>query len=236
MRRRVGQVALALAIGALLLVAASFFVPAAYFDPWEMLLIRQMQAEMMAIAALVAMLSLVPSAVAGDRRPVVVAGVALMAVVMMVPRFLRTCCGNTEAAAIGALRAINSGEAAFSSSCADGGYAVDLADLAKAPTGSSQGFIDPDLSANGALKAGYIITLARDAAADTHDVGSSARACNGPAHQPASAYFASAVPAVGRRKPEYQRRYFATDTRGTIFFSTTGPIPNPIPPDTKVVQ
>src|ERR1043165_9192595 len=64
-----------------------------------------------------------------------------------VPGLLPARMSGNEASAIGSLRAINSAQAAFSSSCAAGAYAIDLADLVKAPTGSSQGFISPDLNA-----------------------------------------------------------------------------------------
>jgi hypothetical protein len=53
-----------------------------------------------------------------------------------------------RARAIGSLRAINSAESTFSSSCGANGYAQDLADLVKPPTGSTAGFISPDLSVN----------------------------------------------------------------------------------------
>ena len=139
---------------------------------------------------------------------------------------------SNDAFAIGSLRAINSAEAAYSSSCAAGGYAIDLADLVKAPVGGT-GFISPDLGHNGVIKRDYIITLARDAAPGVTDVGSIEDTCNGSKKQPASAYFSSANPV----KPgDTGTRYFAIDTRGTNFQSLSGPIPNPIPPDASVVQ
>ena len=135
-----------------------------------------------------------------------------------------------EASAIGSLRAVNSAQAAYSSSCAGGGYATDLADLFNPPRGSSFGFISPDLDRNGVVKSGYIITVTRDAAPDV--AGSPEATCNDSKNQPVTSYFASANP----QEPEAGRRYFATDTRGTIFYSLTGPVSNPIPPDTPVVQ
>lgn len=140
---------------------------------------------------------------------------------------------DRESTAIGLLRAINSGQASYSSSCAAGGYAVDLADLAKAPTGSTQGFVNPDLNTKtGVVYGKWTVTLARDGAPGVTDVSSAAETCNKSTHQPVSSYFAGANPV----KPEPGRRYFATDTRGTIFVSTSGPVPNPIPPNTAVVQ
>ena len=46
-----------------------------------------------------------------------------------IPGLLRARMAGNEASAIGSLRAINSGQAAYSSSCAAGGYATTLADL-----------------------------------------------------------------------------------------------------------
>ena len=84
---------------------------------------------------------------------IVVAIIGIIAAIA-VPGLLRARMSGNEASAIGSLRAINSGQASFSSSCAAGGYAVDLADLVKKPTGSSQGFISPDLNVNDVIKSG----------------------------------------------------------------------------------
>jgi hypothetical protein len=141
--------------------------------------------------------------------------------------------GGNEASAIGSLRAINSGQASYSSTCVAGGYATDLADLVKPPAETSWGFVSPDLSFNGVRKSGYIVTLERDRSPDVTDVGSPVKTCNGTNSQPATSYFASANPIV---PGETGRRYFATDARGTVFQSTKGPIQNPIPPGTDAVQ
>ena len=92
---------------------------------------------------------------------IVVAIIGIIAAIA-VPGLLRARMSGNEASAIGSLRAINGGEQAFASSCAGGGYAVSLVDLAKAPTGSTQGFISPDLATNGVTKSGYVITLGPD--------------------------------------------------------------------------
>src|SRR3954471_21497530 len=92
---------------------------------------------------------------------IVVAIIGIIAAIA-VPGLLRARMSGNEASAIGSLRAINSGQASFSSSCAAGGYAVTLADLVKAPTGSTQGFISPDLNANAVVKSGYTVTIAAD--------------------------------------------------------------------------
>jgi hypothetical protein len=129
------------------------------------------------------------------------------------------------------LRTINSAQAAFASSCAAGAYVTDLADLNKKPGGSSQGFISPDLSHNDVVKSGYIVTVARDAAPGVADV--SPAACVESTSRLVTAYFASAVPV---RPGDTGTLFFATDTRGTIYRSRTGPIPNPIPADAAPLQ
>ena len=101
---------------------------------------------------------------------IVVAIIGIIAAIA-VPGLLRARMSGNEASAIGSLRAINSGQASFSSSCAAGGYAVDLADLVKAPQNSTQGFISPDLNANAVVKSGYKVSLAADAAAGTSNIG-----------------------------------------------------------------
>ena len=53
------------------------------------------------------------------------------------------------------------------SSCANGGYAVLLADLAKPPLGSNAGFISPDLKSDPTIKSGYAVArVARDGQGD----------------------------------------------------------------------
>src|SRR5262245_1468262 len=76
---------------------------------------------------------------------IVVAIIGIIAAIA-IPGLLRARMAGNEASAIGSLRAIGSGEAAYSSSCARGGFATTLADLFLAPPGGS-GFISPDLGA-----------------------------------------------------------------------------------------
>ena len=152
--------------------------------------------------------------------------------IIIVPGMLRACCGGNEATAIGSLRAINSAEAAYASSCAGGAYATQLEDLVTAPEGSSQGFISPDLPSNGVTKSGYVVSIAKDASSGAADM-SSVTPCNGATGVLVSSYFAKADPVTPGGTGT---RYFATDTRGTIFFSSSGPVPNPIPPDALVAQ
>ena len=100
---------------------------------------------------------------------IVVAIIGIIAAIA-VPGLLRARMSGNEASAIGSLRAINSGQASFSSSCANGGYAIDLKDLVTPPTGGSQGFISPDLKSNGVTKSGYNVTIAKDGASGVTDI------------------------------------------------------------------
>ena len=161
---------------------------------------------------------------------IVVAIIGIIAAIA-VPGLLRARMSGNEASAIGSLRAINSGQASFSSSCANGGYAVDLADLVKAPSGSSQGFISPDLKSNGVTKSGYVVTIDKDKASGVTNIGTTT-ACNGTVTQPASSYWSQADPATSGGTGT---RFFASDTRGTIF-QDTATIANPIPSGKNPVQ
>jgi type IV pilus assembly protein PilA len=163
---------------------------------------------------------------------IVVAIIGIIAAIA-VPGLLRARMSGNEASAIGSLRAINSGEASYSSSCAAGGYAIDLADLVKAPAGSTQGFISPDLKSNAVVKSGYTVSIAKDGASGTTDIGTAAATCNASAGTPASSYFANADPVTAGGTGT---RYFATDTRGTLFYTTAAAVATPSPAGTAVVQ
>ena len=148
---------------------------------------------------------------------IVVAIIGIIAAIA-VPGLLRARMSGNEASAIGSLRAINSGEAAFSSSCAGGAYATTLQDLQLKPTGSTQGFVSPDLKTNGVAKSGYVVNLAADAATGTQGMGTTG-ACVTPGTAMASSYFAEDHPVtVGGTGT----RSFATDTRGTLFQDPAG--------------
>jgi len=163
---------------------------------------------------------------------IVVAIVGVVAA-LAVPGLLRARMSGNEASAIGSLRAINSGQASYSSSCAQGGYAVDLADLVLAPAGSTQGFISPDLKSNAVIKSGYKVGLAADATKGVTNISSPAATCNVSTGQPVSSYFANADPVTLNGTGT---RFFATDTRGTIFYDNAAAVVNPIPPAQTVVQ
>ena len=147
---------------------------------------------------------------------IVVAIIGIIAAIA-VPGLLRARMSGNEASAIGSLRAVNSAESTYSSSCGGNGYAQTLADLATPPPGSTQGFISPDLSSNGVVKSGYVVNLEPDASASV--VTLAAATCNPGASDAISSYFSEAHPsAVGSTG----QRSFGTDSRGTIFFKNDG--------------
>ena len=144
---------------------------------------------------------------------IVVAIIGIIAAIA-VPGLLRARMSGNEASAIGSMRAINSAEAAYSSS-GGGGFATSLAVLAAACGSGTQGFISPDLGSNGVVKSGYTVTLA--AATTTAVV---AKDCNNVDTH--SGYFATAIPVtVGSTG----QRAFAAGAAGTIFFTQAGTAP-----------
>jgi type IV pilus assembly protein PilA len=143
---------------------------------------------------------------------IVVAIIGIIAAIA-VPGLLRARMAGNEASAIGSLRAINSSQQAFSSSCANGFYATVMTDLGIAPPGGGAPFISPDLSAAGAVvKSGYTVTMA----AGTPAAAATLPACNLVAANVLNgSYYATGVPVtVGSTGT----RHFWTNTLGTIFF------------------
>ena len=152
---------------------------------------------------------------------IVVAIIGIIAAIA-IPGLLRARMAGNEASAIGSLRAVNSGQAAYSSSCAAGGYATTLADLFKAPAGGT-GFISPDLYVNGVVKSGYTVTLA--AGAGSAVVTTAGATCNASGAGAVSVYFAKSDPQTLNGTGT---RFFATDTRGTIFQDTAATLAEPL--------
>ncbi len=139
--------------------------------------------------------------------------VAAMAAV----RLDRARMSANEASAVGSLRAINSAQSTYASSCGAAGYAQSLEDLAKAPPGSPHAFISPDLERNGVIKSGYVIDVKPDTGATI--VAPASMVCNAPAADAMSSYFGSAVPASAGRSGQ---RTYATDKTSTIYFRDDG--------------
>src|SRR4051812_47974201 len=118
---------------------------------------------------------------------IVVAIIGIIAAIA-VPGLLRARMSGNEASAIGSLRAINSAQSTYSSSCGANGYAQSLADLAKPPAPSNAGFISPDLATDPATKSGYLVNV--DKGTGATDIAIATATCNGAAAASVSSYFA----------------------------------------------
>ncbi len=146
---------------------------------------------------------------------IVVAIIGIIAAIA-VPGLLRARMSGNEASAIGSLRAVVSGEVAYSSACGNNGYAVLFATLGVPPPGGTQPFLSPDMTAVASpQKSGYQYTLAAGAgaAAGPND-------CNGTATQ--TAYYTTGVPTTFGTTGN---RSFAVNTAGTIWQNNTAAAP-----------
>lgn len=131
-----------------------------------------------------------------------------------IPSLLRAKITANEASVIGSIRAVNSGQAAYTSAAAPGGYAPAFSVLARACPGSNDGFISPDFAADPAQKSGYTVVLGPGT------LGNGPTDCNG---QTASlGYYLTAVPiSVGLTG----NRGFASTSPGVIYFDPGGAAP-----------
>jgi prepilin-type N-terminal cleavage/methylation domain-containing protein len=145
----------------------------------------------------------------------VVAIIGIVAAIA-VPGLLRARLSGDEASAIGSLRAINSANATYASSCGRGGYASSLVALAKAPPNGTS-FISPDLGSNPSVKSGYTVRLASGLSATSVVLGPAT--CNSAATAAMSDYHATATPLAAGGTGQ---RSFASDSRGTIYFQDDG--------------
>src|SRR5215470_9497330 len=93
---------------------------------------------------------------------IVVSIIGILAAIA-VPGLLRARMAGNEASAIGSMRAVNSAQVTYASSCGGDGYAQNLADLATPPVKGGDPFVGPDLGTNGIVKSGYAIALAAGA-------------------------------------------------------------------------
>jgi type IV pilus assembly protein PilA len=144
---------------------------------------------------------------------IVVALIGIIAAIA-IPGLLRARMSGNEASAIGSLRAVNSSQQAYMSSCGHGFYASSLIILNDpAPTGAA--FISPELGvATTVTKSGYVLTMAQGSEALTANVDG----CNpsGTALNLFSSYYASNQP----NSALTGSRWFWTNSLGTIYFST----------------
>ena len=158
---------------------------------------------------------------------IVVAIIGIIAAIA-VPGLLRARQSGNEASAIGSVRAINSGETAYASSCGGGGYAQSNDDLAAAPAGGAP-YISPDLANSddpASPKSGYQIDVNDNADGLNRDVVSAANTCNGSAAPSRAMYHVVADPVT---RGQTGTRSFGSDHLGTIYFNNTTAIANPIP-------
>lgn len=132
-----------------------------------------------------------------------------------VPSLLRARMSGNEASAVGTLRALNSGETAYSISAAKGAFAPRFATLAAACPGSTVGFISPEMSTDPSVKSGYTFALNPATVSTPGQLD-----CNGAATR--TGYYSTALPLVGGTSGH---RAFATTAAGTIFFDRTGVAP-----------
>lgn len=146
---------------------------------------------------------------------IVVAIIGIIAAIA-VPGLLRARMAGNEASAIGSLRAINSSQQAFSSSCGSGYFASTLFVLGQPPVAGTAGFISPDLvpAAAGSTiaKSGYSITMNGSGALPA---GAPA-ACNALAMNTGYLAFADPVSANSTGS-----RYFFTNGTQSIYTHTS---------------
>jgi prepilin-type N-terminal cleavage/methylation domain-containing protein len=146
---------------------------------------------------------------------IVVAVIGIIASIA-VPGLLKARQSANEASAIGGLRAVYSGEATYSASCAGGGYAQSLTDLGKAPP-SGAPFISPDLLSG--VKSGYAIAMG--APLVTTLVTPAGSTCNTSAADALAGFYVHAEPLVVGGTGQ---RSFANDNRGTIYEKMDGSV------------
>lgn len=145
---------------------------------------------------------------------IVVALIGIIAAIG-VPGLLRARMAGNEASAIASLRAINSSQQAYMSSCGNGYFASTLTILAQ-PAPAGTGFISPDIGAADTVdKSGYRLTMAQGSEA----VNAPQDGCNpsGVAANLFSSYYASNQPITPGASGS---RWFWTNSLGTVYVSS----------------
>jgi len=134
---------------------------------------------------------------------IVVAIIGIIAAIA-IPGLLRARQAGNEASGIGSMRSVNSAQATYAASCANGFYADSLETLVAPPTAGGTPFIGADLASDGIVKSTYTITVNADTGATNPPPS-----CNGGALF--TGYWALADP------QDVSMRFFGTNTSGTIF-------------------
>ncbi|PYR36654.1 MAG: pili assembly chaperone [Acidobacteria bacterium] len=147
---------------------------------------------------------------------IVVAIVGITAAIAA-PELLRARMSGNEASAIATMRAIYSAQSTYASSCAHGGYAQSLEDLAKTSGPGNAAFVSPDIAVNGVTKSGYVVNLGPGTVASV--VTAKASTCNAAADDAIASYYAEAHPSIVGSSGQ---RSFGVSQHGTIFQDTTG--------------
>ena len=136
-----------------------------------------------------------------------------------IPGMMRAKMSGNEAAAVASLRSITSGQASYSTSCGQGGYATSLTVLGTPCAGGTQGYISPDLNpaspgvtviGAGIMKSGYDVQMAGNGVAGPTDLSGTATNID---------YLATAVPlTVGTTG----QRGFNARAGGAIYVDAAG--------------
>jgi type IV pilus assembly protein PilA len=141
---------------------------------------------------------------------IVVAIIGIIAAIA-VPGLLRARMAGNEASAIGSLRAVNSAQLTYSTSCAQG-WARTLAELGSTPLAGGQPFISPDLASTGVVvKSGYNLTYAAGA-----DIAGASASCTTLAGVPVISYSLIGDPVSWQSSGS---RNFGTSQLQTIYFN-----------------
>jgi prepilin-type N-terminal cleavage/methylation domain-containing protein len=142
---------------------------------------------------------------------IVVAIVGVIAAIA-VPSMLRARVAGNEASAIASMRAVSSAQTSYASTAARGGFAVRLATLGTACSGTSEAFLSPDLAADPVVKSGYRFAIRSSAAGTAGPTD-----CNGLPSR--SDFYVTATPlGVGVTG----HRALAATAAGAIYYDVSG--------------
>jgi type IV pilus assembly protein PilA len=137
----------------------------------------------------------------------VIAMIGILSTIAL-PRMLLARQSAGAASAIGSMRTIHSAELTYALTCGAGFYSPNLTTLGRAPTGSREPFISPNLSAsNTVTRSGYVIEVE-----GTPYAGAPA-SCNGlDVGETSQGWRAYADPTSSEN-----RRFFGTNVNGAIW-------------------